>query len=152
MLCLTNHCIKVKSKLILPSVSIFKFCLHYKSRVKQFLSNVSQLKLVTKRLTFCVPWTYIYVRMCLCQQPRYVFFGNHKRIYTSRVCFARNHTVLLAVIKDVYIRHTYALPATKDVYIRFEYDYFLLSVVHVDSFGRWYVVFSILHKKKSVFK
>ena len=23
-------------------------------------------------------------------------------------------------------------------------------VVHVDSFGRWYVVFSILHKKKSV--
>ena len=49
--------------------------------------------------------------------------------------------------------HTYVLPATKDVYIHFEYGYFLLSVVvHVDSFGRWYVVFSILHKKKSVFK
>ena len=91
--------------------------------------------------------------LCLCQQPRYVCFSNHRRIYTSRICFARNHTVLLAATKEVYIRHTYVLPATKDVYIRFEYGYFLLSVVvHVDSFGRWYVVFSILHKKKSVFK
>ena len=65
----------------------------------------------------------------------------------------RNHTVLLAATKDVYIRHTYVLPATKDVYIRFHYGYFLLSVVvHMDSFGRWYIDFSILQKKKSVFK
>ena len=57
----------------------------------------------------------------------------------SRICFARNHTVLIA--------------ATKNIYIRFEYGYFLLSVVvYVDSFGRWYVVFSILNKKKSIFK
>ena len=105
------------------------------------------------RFTLCVPWAYIYVRMCLCKQPRNVCFSNHRRIYTSRVCFARNHTVLLTATKDVYIRHTCVLPATKDVYIRFEYGYFILSVVvHVDSFGRWYVVFSILHKKKSVFK
>ena len=104
-------------------------------------------------LTLCVPCTYIYVRMYLCQQPRYVCFSNHIRIYMSRICLARSHTVLLAATKDVYIRHTYVVPATKDVYIRFEYGYFLLSVVvHVDSFGRWYVVFSILHKKKSVFK
>ena len=104
-------------------------------------------------LTLCMPWTYIYVCMCLCQQPRYVCFSNHRHIYASRICFTRNHTVLLAAAKDVYIRHTYVLPATKDVYIPFEYGYFLLSVVvHVDSFGRWYVVFSILHKKKSVFK
>ena len=61
--------------------------------------------------------------------------------------------VLLAAAKDVYIRHTYVLPATKDVYIPFEYGHFLLPVVvNVDSFGRWYVVFPILHKKKSVFK
>ena len=66
---------------------------------------------------------------------------------------------------DVYIRQGYVShattqfysqqphTATKDVYIHFEYGYFLLSVVaHVDSFGRWYVVFSILNKKKSVFK
>ena len=104
-------------------------------------------------LTLCVPWTYIYVRMYLCQQPRYACFSNHRRIYTSRICLARNHTVLLAATKDVYIRHTYVVPATKDVYKRFQYGYFLLSVVvHMYRFGRWYVVFSILHKKKSVFK
>ena len=67
------------------------------------------------------------------------------------MCFARNLTVLHAATKDVYIRHTYVLPATEEVYIRFEY--LLLSVmVHVDSFGRWYVVFLILHNRKSVFK
>ena len=111
------------------------------------------IKVPQQILTLCVPWTYIYVRMCRYQQPRYVCFSNHRRIYTSRICFASNHTVLLAATKDVYIRHTYVLPATKDVYICFEYGYFLLSVVVlVDSFGRWYVVFSILHKKISVLK
>ena len=34
LLCVTNRCIKVTSKLILPSVSRFKFCPYYKSRVK----------------------------------------------------------------------------------------------------------------------
>ena len=34
LLCVTNRCIKVTSKLNLPSVSRFKFCHHYKSRVK----------------------------------------------------------------------------------------------------------------------
>ena len=49
--CVTNHCIKVTSKLILPSISRFKFCPYCKSRVKLILSNVTQLKLVTKRLS-----------------------------------------------------------------------------------------------------
>ena len=67
--------------------------------------------------------------------------------------FCTQPPVLLAATKDIYLRHTYVLPATKDVYIRFEYGYFLLSaVVHVDSFDRWYVVLSILCKKKSIFK
>ena len=35
LLCLTNCCINVTSKLILPSISRFKFSHHYKSRVKQ---------------------------------------------------------------------------------------------------------------------
>ena len=52
LLCVTNRCIQVTSKLILPSISRFKFCPHYKSRVKnKFVSNVSQSKLVTKQLT-----------------------------------------------------------------------------------------------------
>ena len=56
LLCVTNLCIKVTSKLILSSVSRFKFCVHYKSRVKQTVSNVSQLKLVTKQ--FSTYWQY----------------------------------------------------------------------------------------------
>ena len=35
LLCVANRYIKVTSKLIVPSVSRFKFCPHYKSRVKQ---------------------------------------------------------------------------------------------------------------------
>ena len=51
LLCVTNHCIQVTIKLILPSSSRFKICPHYKSRVKnKFASNVSQLKLATKQL------------------------------------------------------------------------------------------------------
>ena len=34
-LCVKNRCMKVASKLILPSVSRFKFCPHYETRVKQ---------------------------------------------------------------------------------------------------------------------
>ena len=43
-LCVKNRCMKVTSKLILPSVSRCKFCPHYKSRVKKFVCNISQLK------------------------------------------------------------------------------------------------------------
>ena len=118
-----------------------------------FINGAMRHTAKSNLLTLCVPYMYMYVLMCLCQQPRCVCSSNHRRIYTSRTCFARNHTVLLAATKDVYIRHTYVLPATKDVYLRFKYGYFVLSVVvHVDSFGRPYVVSSILHKKKSVFK
>ena len=46
LFCVTNRCIKVTSKVILPSVSRFKFRPPYKSRVK-----VSQLKLVTKQFS-----------------------------------------------------------------------------------------------------
>ena len=35
LLYVTRHCIKVTSKLILPSVSRLKFCPHYKGRIKQ---------------------------------------------------------------------------------------------------------------------
>ena len=64
-------------------------------------------------------------------QPHSFTCSNQGRIYTSHICSTSD----------------------QDVYIRFEYGDFLLSVVvHVDSFGRWYVVFSILLKKKSVFK
>ena len=51
LLCVTNRCIKVTSKLILPSVSILKYCLHYKSRLNKFVSNVIRLKLVTKQFS-----------------------------------------------------------------------------------------------------
>ena len=49
LLCVTNHCIKVTSKLILPSVSRFKFPLIIRVDKNQFLTNVIQLKLFTKR-------------------------------------------------------------------------------------------------------
>ena len=39
----SENLLKVTSKLILPSVSRFKFCPHYRSKIKE-------LKLITKRL------------------------------------------------------------------------------------------------------
>ena len=42
LLCVTNHSIKVAIKLILFSVSRFKFSDHYRRRVKEICINVSQ--------------------------------------------------------------------------------------------------------------
>ena len=39
----SENLLKITSKLILPSISRFKFCLHYRSKIKQ-------LKLITERL------------------------------------------------------------------------------------------------------
>ena len=40
LLCVTNRFIKVTCKLILSSISGFKFCPHYKSTVKLIYENV----------------------------------------------------------------------------------------------------------------
>ena len=40
LLCVTNRCIKVTSKLILSSVSRFKFCPYFKNRVKHVFQKI----------------------------------------------------------------------------------------------------------------
>ena len=109
--------LRLKFESLLPKVISYRTYKHFnKEKVKDLfpsypneleMSDLSVFKMtISNALTFSVPWTYIYVCMCLCQQPRYVCFSNHRHIYTSRICFARNHTVLLAGTKDVYIGHT----------------------------------------------
>ena len=70
LLYVTNRCIKVTCKLILPSFSRFKFCPYYKSRVKLILSNVIQLKLLTKRLL-----TVLKLITILLEQYCVIYFG-----------------------------------------------------------------------------
>ena len=40
LLCATNRCIKLTSKVILPSVSRFKFCPYFKRRVKHIFKKI----------------------------------------------------------------------------------------------------------------
>ena len=50
LLCVTNRCIKITGKLILPSVSRFKLCPHYKSRVKQICIKCKSIKVSHKTI------------------------------------------------------------------------------------------------------
>ena len=51
LLCVTNYCIKVTSKLILPLISLFKFCSHYRSRVKQICILYKTIKVSHKTIS-----------------------------------------------------------------------------------------------------
>ena len=57
LLRVTHRCIKVTSKLILPSVSRFKFCPNYKSRVKlifiELISDIAQTHYHNVRTILC---------------------------------------------------------------------------------------------------
>ena len=48
LLCVTNHSIKVTSKLILPSVSKLKFCPYYKSTLKLIFIQCNSIKVSLK--------------------------------------------------------------------------------------------------------
>ena len=75
--CVTNRCIKVTSKLILPSVSRIKFSPYFKSRVKHIFQNILIVYTTTlfrnQLYNSCIP--FIMTTYCVCVlQLHYTYF------------------------------------------------------------------------------
>ena len=82
LLCVTNRCIKVTSKLILPSVSRFKFCPYYKSRVKLIFIWCNSIKVSHKTIKYLL--TVLQLITIMSEQYCVIYFGFlyfHQRNY-----------------------------------------------------------------------
>ena len=83
LFCVTNRCIKVTSKLILPSLSIFKFCPPYKIRVKLIFICFKLIKV------FSIYWYVLKLITIMLEQYCVISFGFlyfHQRNHWKLTC------------------------------------------------------------------
>ena len=83
--CVMNRCIKVTSKLILPSVSRIKFCPYFKSRVKhnfqKILIGYTTTVFRNQLYNSCIPFFMTTYCVCLLQlHHTYFIWTCHKRV------------------------------------------------------------------------
>ena len=82
LLCVTNRSIKVARKLILPSVSRFKFCPYYKNRVKLIFIWCNSIKVSHKAIKHLL--TVLKLITIMSEQYCVIYFGFlyfHQRNY-----------------------------------------------------------------------